>query len=171
MTPKHEQHDADSQAMNESMMTRRHYKMLAMNLAISLGIMYFMMFTMIYSLGELYQNINFLYMALVMWAPMGSLMLLMMSGMYRNRRLNLALHAAFAVIFILSFVAIRQQGLVNDQQFLRSMIPHHSGAILMCEQASLSDPQLIELCSGIIKSQRDEIELMKAMLQDQRIPT
>jgi uncharacterized protein (DUF305 family) len=26
------------------------------------------------------------------------------------------------------------QGAVGDDQFLRSMIPHHSGAILMCEQ-------------------------------------
>lgn len=164
MTPKHEQHGADSQAMQDSMMTRQHYKMLAMNLAISLAIMYFMMFTMINSLGELYQNINFLYMALVMWAPMGSLMLLMMSGMYRNKRLNLALHAAFAMIFILSFVAIRQQGLVNDQQFLRSMIPHHSGAILMCREAQLSDPRVKELCKNIVPSQRQEIEEMKAIL-------
>lgn len=166
MTPKHEQHGADSKTMQDSMMTRQHYKMLAMNLAISLAIMYFMMFTMINSLGELYQNINFLYMALVMWAPMGTLMLLMMSGMYRNKRLNLALHAAFAMIFVLSFVAIRQQGLVNDQQFLRSMIPHHSGAILMCREAQLSDPRVKELCQNIIPAQRQEIEEMKAILKN-----
>lgn len=166
MTPKHEQHGADSKTMQDSMMNRQHYKMLAMNLAISLAIMYFMMFTMINSLGELYQNINFLYMALVMWAPMGTLMLLMMSGMYRNKRLNLALHAAFAMIFVLSFVAIRQQGLVNDQQFLRSMIPHHSGAILMCREAQLSDPRVKELCQNIIPAQRQEIEEMKAILKN-----
>ena len=105
-------------------------------------------------------------MALVMWAPMGTLMLLMMSGMYRNKRLNLALHAAFAMIFVLSFVAIRQQGLVNDQQFLRSMIPHHSGAILMCREAQLSDPRVKELCQNIIPAQRQEIEEMKAILKN-----
>lgn len=38
----------------------------------------------------------------------------------------------------------------------------------MCEQASLSGPALIELCSGIIKSQREEIKQIKALSQHQR---
>lgn len=44
------------------------------------------------------------------------------------------------------------------------MIPHHAGAILMCREASLKDPQLVALCAKIIKSQREEIIQMKAML-------
>lgn len=163
MTNEHEKHDP-GQAMHSSAMTSQPYKMLALNLAISLAIMYFMMFTMINSLGEFYQNINFLYMALVMWAPMGSLMLLMMSSMYQSKKLNMALHGAFLAIFILSFAAIRNQALVGDQQFLRSMIPHHSGAILMCREAQISDPRVKELCKNIIPAQRQEIEEMKAIL-------
>ncbi len=31
---------------------------------------------------------------------------------------------------------------IGDKEFLRSMIPHHSGAILMCEQATLTDPEM-----------------------------
>ena len=34
---------------------------------------------------------------------------------------------ALAVLWIL----IRQQAAITDRQFLRSMIPHHAGAILM----------------------------------------
>ena len=124
----HESHAAMSPAM-----VKRHYWMLGLNLAISLAIMYFVMFAMIWSWGEFIQNINFFYMALMMWAPMGSLMLLTMGMMYPNRTLNLALHGAFALIFVLATIGIREQGLVGDRQFLRSMIPHHSGAILMCE--------------------------------------
>src|SRR3546814_2686037 len=48
--------------------------------------------------------------------------------------------------------------------FLRSMIPHHSGAILMCEQASLKDAQIRELCRGIIAGQAAEIEQIKTIL-------
>ena len=110
------------------------------------------------------QNINFFYMALMMWAPMGSLMLLTMGSMYANKKLNTVLHIAFALVFVLSFVGIREQGLVGNSQFLRSMIPHHSGAILMCEKASLNDPQIKRLCGGIIEGQKAEIAEMKALL-------
>lgn len=162
----HEQHGMDQQAMQDPAMARRHYLMLALNLAISLAIMYLVMFAMINSLGEFIQNLNFFYMALMMWAPMGSLMLLMMSSMYRNKALNLALHGLFALVFILSFIGIRQQSLVGDRQFLRSMIPHHSGAILMCRQAQLKDPVIVDLChNNIIPSQRQEVAEMKALLE------
>ena len=100
-------HEMDS-AMSPDML-RSHYRMLALNLAISLVIMYVVMFAMIYSLGEFIQNINFLYMALMMWAPMGSLMLLTMGSMYKNKKLNMILHAAFGLVFILSFVGIRER--------------------------------------------------------------
>jgi hypothetical protein len=166
MQQKHEQHGMGQQAMHDPRMMRRHYMMLALNLAISLAIMYFVMFAMINSFGEFYQNLNFLYMALMMWAPMGSLMLLMMSSMYRNKGLNLALHAIFALVLILSFIGIRQQALVGDGQFLRSMIPHHSGAILMCREARIADARLNELCQNeIIPSQQREVDEMKAILE------
>jgi len=152
----------------DSKMIGRHYIMLGLNLALSLAIMYFAMFAMIYSWGEFVQNINFFYMALVMWAPMAAVMSLTMGSMYPNKRLNLALYAVFAAVFVLSLLGIRQQGLVGDRQFVRSMIPHHSGALLMCNQASLRDPELRELCygrEGIVASQKREIAQMKAILK------
>jgi len=155
-------HEMDSEMGPEMM--RSHYKMLALNLAISLVIMYVVMFAMIYSLGEFIQNINFFYMALMMWAPMGSLMLLTMGSMYKNKRLNIILHSTFGLIFILSFVGIREQGLVGNNQFLRSMIPHHSGAILMCEKSMITDPDIARLCEGIVAGQKAEIAEMKALL-------
>ena len=48
--------------------------------------------------------------------------------------------------FGLAYGAMRTQAAVGDRQFLRSMIPHHSGAVLMCQQASLSDPEIRALC-------------------------
>lgn len=54
------------------------YRLFGWNMLLSLVIMYFVMFTMIYSLGEFYNNLNMFYMALMMAAPMGALMLLMM---------------------------------------------------------------------------------------------
>jgi uncharacterized protein (DUF305 family) len=45
------------------------------------------------------------------------------------------------------------------------MIPHHSGAILMCEEASIRDPEVVALCGRIIKSQSTEIDEMEAILK------
>ena len=140
------------------------YMMLAVNLGLSLLVMYLAMFAMIWSWGEFIQNVNFFYMALVMWAPMGAIMLATMGGMYRNRKLNAALYVAFAAILVLSLVGIRQQSLVGDDKFLRSMIPHHSGAILMCEEAKLTDPEIRQLCGEIIQAQKDEIAQMKRIM-------
>ena len=140
------------------------YAMLALNLGLSLLVMYVAMFAMIWSWGEFIQNVNFFYMALVMWAPMGAIMLATMGGMYRNRKLNAALYVALAAIFVLSLLGIRQQSLVGDDQFLRSMIPHHSGAILMCEEAKLTDPEIRQLCGEIVEAQKQEIAQMKRIL-------
>jgi hypothetical protein len=154
--------DAGGQAAHA--MGRHHYRMLAINLTISLVIMYVAMFTMIWSSGEFIQNLNFFYMALVMWAPMSAVMLLTMKPMYQNARTNMLLYTLFALVFVLSLPGIRTQALIGDREFLRSMIPHHSGAVLMCERARVRDPEIVSLCGRIIQSQTQEIEQMKAIL-------
>ena len=145
-------------------MERRHYLLLGLNLLVSAVIMYLGMFAMIWSGGEFVQNINFVYMALIMWAPMSAVMLWTMKSMYRNSRLNLALYVLFAIVLVLSLWGMREQLLVGDRQFLRSMIPHHSGAILMCERSNLADPEIRSLCDGIVRGQAQEIAQMKAIL-------
>jgi hypothetical protein len=139
------------------------YTWLAINMALSLAAMYFVMFSMIDGRSDFRNNLNMLYMALTMVAPMGIIMLATMAGMYQNRPLNVALYIAFVLIFAAAFSGTRQQALIGDRQFIASMIPHHSGAILMCRKARLSDPELVKLCQGISKGQRDEITQMEAI--------
>jgi uncharacterized protein (DUF305 family) len=141
-----------------------HYRMLALNLLLSAVIMYLVMFSMIDGLADFENNINMVYMTLTMVAPMGSLMLATMGSMYPNRRLNLVLHVIFFVVFAASLAATRNQTFVGDGQFLRSMIPHHSGAVLMCRQAPVSDPEIVALCQRITKSQREEIDQMRRIM-------
>ncbi len=138
----------------------RPYLMFWINMALGLVVMYVVMFSMIDGLVDFKNNLNMFYMAVTMWAPMGIFMLVTMPGMYPNRKANLALIVLFAVLTAGSFWATRAQALIGDRQFVASMIPHHSGAILMCREASLSDPELVALCDGIIQAQRDEIEQM-----------
>jgi len=141
----------------------RAYWMFALNLALSLIPMYLAMFTMIDGWSDYRNNVNMLYMALTMLAPMGMIMLATMGKMYGNRPLNLALYAGLAVLLFASLFATRRQALVDDKQFIDSMIPHHSGAILMCQEASITDQELRTLCGEIVKAQRAEISQMEAI--------
>jgi uncharacterized protein (DUF305 family) len=145
-------------------MMKNGYMSLAFQTLVSGIIMYLVMFVMIDSLGSFYNNLNMVYMTLMMVAPMVALMVMAMRHMFPSRRLNVALVVGSAVVFVGAFGLIRTQGAIGDRQFLRSMIPHHSGAILMCRQAPLTDPEIIALCGRIERSQREEIEEMKAIL-------
>lgn len=140
------------------------YVSLAVQTVVSGVVMYLAMFVMIDGLGSLYNNLNTFYMTLMMLAPMAVAMILGMGGMFPNKRANAAILAISAVAFVGSFALIRTQTTIGDTAFLRSMIPHHSGAILMCREAKLQDPEVKRLCDGIIRSQRSEIDEMKAIL-------
>jgi uncharacterized protein (DUF305 family) len=136
------------------------YLMFWLNMLLGLGVMYIVMFSMIDGWIDFRNNLNMLYMAVTMWAPMGIFMLATMPGMFPNRRANIALYAAFIVLTAGSFWATRSQAAIDNRQFIASMVPHHSGAILMCREASLSDPELVLLCETITRTQREEIQQM-----------
>ena len=156
MTDDHRMHEA-----NEHGKHGRPYLMFWVNMLLGLAVMYVVMFTMIDGTGDFRNNLNMFYMAVTMWAPMGIFMLATMPGMFPNRRANIALYILFAILMAGSFWATRAQALIDDRQFIASMIPHHSGAILMCREASLADPELVALCTQIIEAQRQEIEQME----------
>ncbi|MBI1292762.1 DUF305 domain-containing protein [bacterium] len=139
------------------------YRTLAL---LSFVAMYVLMYAMVDRLENVIPNLNQFYMAALMAAPMVAIELILMRHMYMNTRANLISYALCAVIGLGSFFAIRSQTAIGDAAFLRSMVPHHAGAILMCEQAPVSDPEIRELCQGIIASQQQEIAQMKAMLAE-----
>lgn len=140
------------------------YASLALQTVLSGIVMYFVMFVMIDSTSSFYNNLNMFYMTLMMVAPMVVLMIVSMLHMFPLKLANLLLIAIAVVAFLGSFALIRTQTTIGNTAFVRSMIPHHSGAILMCQQASLSDAELKALCGEIVKSQQQEIEQMKQIL-------
>lgn len=149
-------------------MHEKSYRNLAIELIIHFIIMYLVMFTMIATLDHFNFNLNNLYMTLMMVAPMAVLMLVLMREMYPNNRLNLAIGLASVIIFAGSFYAMRTQAAIGDKELIRGMIPHHSGAILMCGKAPIRDPELKALCGSIIQGQQAEIDQMNAMLAKSR---
>ena len=110
------------------------------------------------------QILNQFYMAGLMAAPMVLIELALMGHMYPNKVLNVIIAIVSALAMIAFFVFIRQQTAIFDRQFLKSMIPHHAGAILMCDEAYIQDAEINDLCKSIISSQQSEIDQMKRIL-------
>ena len=146
---------------------QRHnpYALLAGMIVLSFIAMYILMYAMVDTFGNVFNSINQVYMAGLMAAPMVLIELALMRSMYPDKRLNAIIAGVAVVALIGFFLAIRTQALVTDTQFLRSMIPHHSGAILMCSKASIQGKELKQLCQNILRSQDEEIKQMRRMLE------
>lgn len=140
------------------------YKALAATVGIHFFIMLSLTYVGVFQLSHIYLNLNRFYMAVIMVAPMVILMLIFMGHMFKNKRINLLLYVIFGTLFIGTYFAIRNQAFVGNEQFLKSMIPHHSIAIKTCEYANYSDPEIDTLCEQIIEAQRSEINQMEEIL-------
>jgi uncharacterized protein (DUF305 family) len=145
-------------------MTQNHYRHLLIMAALSFVSMYNLMYAMVDAVGNVYANVNQVYMAGLMTAPMVIIELVIMRGMYHDKKRNAAIIGTSAIVGIALFMFIRAQTGVSDRQFLRSMIPHHASAILMCEEAPITDAEIQSLCKSIRSSQQAEIDQMKAKL-------
>ena len=142
-----------------------HYGRLLLMTALSFVAMFILMYAMVDRFANVYANFNQVYMAGLMAAPMVLIEMALMRSMYPNAKLNGVIILATLLVMILCWVFIRQQTAISDNQFVRSMIPHHAGAVLMCEENQLKDPDLVQLCQEIISSQKAEITLMTSKLK------
>lgn len=149
-------------------MNKNHYIRLIVMTVLSFLAMYMLMYAMVDSFSNVFSNFNQVYMAGLMATPMVIIELFLMRAMYPNKKWNALIATASVIALVLFWVGIRQQVAISDKQFLKSMIPHHAGAILMCEQASIKNPEIKQLCREIIFSQRREIDQMKAKLNELR---
>ena len=146
-------------------MEHKHYVRLLLMAIFSFVSMYILMYAMVDAFENVRPNVNQAYMAGLMTAPMVVIELALMGSMYPHKRMNaLIVAGSIAALAVLWFL-IRGQVAVTDRQFLKSMIPHHGGAILMCEKAPLTDAGVRSLCGRIISSQQSEIREMNALLR------
>ncbi|HZV37523.1 MAG TPA: DUF305 domain-containing protein [Pseudoxanthomonas sp.] len=141
------------------------YLRLAIMAALSFVAMYALMYAMVDAFANVYNSLNQAYMAGLMAAPMTLIELALMRSMYPRKALNGVLVVASIFVMLLCWYGIRKQAAISDQQFLRSMIPHHAGALLMCRENRLTNPDLRRLCREILASQQSEIDLMRSKLR------
>lgn len=152
--------------MKEMMHKQAYLKLLYMVL-LSFASMYILMYAMVNQLNNVIPNINQFYMAGLMTMPMVLIEMIVMSAMYMDKNRNKLIIILSFVGLVVFFLLIRFQGAVSEKQFLKSMIPHHASAILMCKETKISDPEIQVLCSNIVSGQQQEIAQMKTMLDKQ----
>lgn len=145
---------------------KHSYLRFAAMIATSVLLMYGVMYLNSYVADHVYFSETRAYMALLMGATMAVVMLAFMRGMYANHRVNVAIYAGSALVFVLALWLVRSQATVDDISWMKAMIPHHSIAILTSRRADIKDPRVRELADQIIESQEQEIAEMKKLLAD-----
>ncbi len=141
------------------------YEKLVLMQVLGFVVMYGVMFLNVDQANHIYLSLTRTYMTLLMVAPMALIMLGLMAHMYPNKRRNAAIVVAAVLVFAGALAGLRTQTPIGEVQWMKAMIPHHSSAIMVSQRADIQDPEARALAEQIIKSQKEEIAQMKAMIE------
>ena len=142
------------------------YTRFAVMIVTSTLMMLILMYSNVYVLDHIWWSDMKGFMALYMGAAMALVMLAFMRHMYTDRKTNLAIVAVSVGVFGVAFWLARSQETVQDVDWMKAMIPHHSIAILTSSRAEISDPRVRQLADDIIEAQNREIAEMEALIAE-----
>jgi hypothetical protein len=145
---------------------RRRYLRFGAMVATSTAVMFALTYTNTYAWDHVRWSEERVYMALLMGGAMAVVMLGFMWGMYQDTRINLGIMGFGVVLMGVALWLSRSQHFVDDREYMKGMIPHHSIAILTSERADIDDLRVCRLANGIIKAQREEIAEMDWLIDD-----
>ncbi len=157
--------EAENTSIDRKMHKNNYSKFVVMLIA-SFIAMYITMYLNTYSLDHVYFSLTRFYMTCLGVSAMAVIMFLVMRTMYHNKRKNTIILFGSLVLFVGALFLVRvQKPIIGDILWMKAMIPHHSIAILTSERADIQDPEVKKLATGIIETQKKEIEEMKAMIK------
>lgn len=146
--------------------TGKKYRRFAAMIAVSSIAMFGLMYLNTYEVSHVRWSETRFYMTIIMGAAMTVVMLCFMLNMYSDRRINTGIVFGSAAAFLLALWLVRSQATIEDQSWMKAMIPHHSIAILTSERAAIDDLRVRRLADSIIDAQRREIKEMEWMIKD-----
>ncbi|QZD94615.1 DUF305 domain-containing protein [Qipengyuania gelatinilytica] len=135
-------------------------------IATSIVTMFVLKYSNVYEAGHIWFSQTRMWMALMMGMAMIVIMLGFMWGMYRTFLTKVLVMVGAVIGFVLFLFLARSQATVDDQAYMKAMIPHHSIAVLTSRRANISDPRVRELADAIIEAQVKEIAQMEMLLED-----
>jgi len=146
------------------------YSRFAVMVATSTIVMFGLMYLNTYSIDHVMFSQTRMWMAFIMGAAMTIIMMLFMINMYPDRRRNVTIILGAVIVAVISLWLVQSQRTVDDVSYMKSMIPHHSIAIMTSSRANIRDPRVRKLADGIIDTQVREIAEMKQLIRDLQQP-
>jgi hypothetical protein len=144
----------------------RKYLRFGAMIATSTAVMFALTYTNSYAFDHVRWSEERVYMALLMGGAMSVIMLGFMWSMHKNTTVNVAIVLASVALMGGALYLSRSQRFVDDREYMKGMIPHHSIAILTSEHADIDDQRVCELANSIIRAQREEIAEMDWLIDD-----
>lgn len=135
-------------------------------IATSIITMFVLKYSNVYEAGHIWFSQTRMWMALMMGMAMIVIMLGFMWGMYRTFLTKVLVMVGAVIGFGLFLFLARSQTTVDDEAWMKAMIPHHSIAVLTSRRAQISDPRVRELADAIIQAQVKEVAQMEMLLED-----
>ena len=130
-----------------------------------IGILFNPMNILAYRINDLYISLTLFYGGLLMasnmiWAH--EIVHYLSMGHFNMLVLSVGIMLSISI----SLLLLRQQLLVDDTQWLKRMIPHHSTALTTTHKVynKTKNSKIKKLAKEIIDTQEKEIQLMKSML-------
>jgi len=128
----------------------KNYLRFGVMIATSIIVMFMLMYLDTYRWEHIFFSDQILYMAIMMGGAMAIIMMGFMFKMYKKKLVNIFIFIGSFLIIVLAIFLLRSQATTGDVSFMRSMIPHHSQAIIRSERANITDTRVQELANEII---------------------
>ena len=145
-------------------MNNLKYQSVMFIIMVFVGISFNAMNMLVFRFDDLYLSLTLFYGGLIMasnmiWAHE------IIHFIYHGR-INIIIFSIGIILTILSTFIIRSQVFVDDNQWLRRMISHHSTALTTSHKIKnkTQNPKLKQLAEDIIDTQEKEISQMKQLL-------
>lgn len=135
-------------------------------ITVSTFIMFFLMYQLVYSFDHAFFSLNRMIASLVMGCIMTIVMLSFMWSMYEGIGTKVTVLIVAGIMSVILLYINRDQLVIRDISFMKSMIPHHSIAINNSRKATIKDPRVRKLADQIIEAQVREIAVMKLLIND-----
>jgi len=126
---------------------------------------YLMSYIMVNNASNITNSVGKIYISTIMGISMGMIEVGMNNLMMK--RITWMYYIVLSIMLVTSVIAYKIQLGINDQEYLKEMIEHHSMALLTSGEIlnKTSNYQVKKLASNIINTQSQEIQYMNKLLK------
>ena len=138
--------------------------MLIMLVSSLIGQIFLMTPIMVNSYNDINSNYGKVYMSIIMVSYM--LLINTMINDYHYNRISGNIYLTIFILIGIMIYVYRNQIGVNDKEYLKSMIEHHSMAILTSKEIikKSEDYNVLKIAKSIVQQQEDEINKMRDLV-------